>query len=228
MKNYIVFDCYQTLIYKKDLERIVQKFLADEMRIKISLKYIKYAFDAIYHRYKFQHPRFESAQDRKEFYIKYNKELMGIIGVDVSSDFAGRLNQELGKLSSYTCYPDVIPALKYFKIQKKIPLSIIANWTETLEKILEDTNLRQYFNFVHSSHNLKLEKPNPEIFKKTLAEIIEKYDKVYYIGDDYELDIVPARQANLIPVLIDRNNRYPKNVDCIKIRNLNNLKKIVR
>jgi len=227
MKNCIVFDCYQTLIYKKDLEFIIQKFLVDEKHLKIPLKHVKYAFDIMYQRYKFKHPHFKSAQDRKEFYVKYNKELLAIIGVDISVKLARQLNLKFGK-SFYACYSDVIPALEYFKIQKKIPLGIIANWTETLEKILEDINLRQYFDFVYSSHNLKLEKPNPEIFTKTLAEIMNKYNNVYYVGDDYELDIVPARQAGLIPILIDRNNKYPEGVDCIKIKDLNSLKKIIK
>lgn len=227
MKNYIVFDCYQTLIYKKNLEYIIQKFLADDVHIKIPLKYIKYALNIMYQRYKFQHPRFKSTQDRKKFYINYNRELLSIIGVDVSANMAVRLNNRL-KNSPYACYPDVIPILKYFKIQKKVPLGIIANWTATLEKILIDLKLGQYFNVIYSSYKVQIEKPDPEIFIKVLKEIIKKYNKVYYIGDDYELDIIPAQQAGLFPVLVDRNDKYPKNVDCIKIKNLNNLKKIIK
>jgi putative hydrolase of the HAD superfamily len=226
MKNYIIFDCYQTLIYKKNLEKIVQKFVAQELGSRVEIKLIKRAYELIYYRYKFLHPRFKSASDRRNFYIKYNQELLSIIGFEISSKQALKLNGMLKK-SSYAVYADSLSILKYFK-QNKIPLGLIANWTDTLANVLDKLNLNKYFEFIYSSHDLKIDKPNPKIFEKALISVKGKYDKIYYIGNDYGLDIIPARQAGLTPVLVDRDNSYAAKINCLKIKNLNELKKIIK
>ena len=57
---------------------------------------------------------------------------------------------------------------------------------------------------------------------------MKKCDSIYYVGDDYELDIIPSKKAGLIPILIDRNNQYPRSVDCIRIKKLTDLEKIIK
>jgi len=225
MREHIVFDCYQTLIYKKNIVNIVQVFSRNILKKKIPSYYIKHGYNIIYDRYKFKRPRFETPQKRKEFYIGYNIELFNIIGITVSTYQALQLSKYLED-ALWVCYPDTLIALKYFK-KIEVPMGLLANWTKTLDKVLKDVNLTSYFDFVYSSYNLKLDKPNPKIFTKTLGNVISKFDKVYYVGNDYELDIAPAKKAGLIPVLIDRDNRYPDSVDCIRIKKLTDLGKII-
>lgn len=226
MSHYIVFDCYQTLIYKKNLEKIVRDFSRNILKKRIPFYYVKQGYNVIYDRYKFRHPRFETPEIRESFYIMYNKELFGIMGFSISYYQALQLNKHLKK-AIWARYPDTLAALKDLKT-RKIPMGLLANWTKTLDKVLKDVKLTPYFDFVHSSHNLKIDKPNPEIFTKAFKKNIKKYDKIYYVGNDYELDIAPARDIGLIPILIDRNNRYPNSVDCIRIKKLTDLAKIIK
>ncbi len=226
MKQYIVFDCYQTLVYKKNLEKIVQNFSLNILKKRIYLSYIKKAYEIMYDRYKFRHPKFQNPKERENFYIDYNKELFKIMGISISSSLSLQLNRSL-KNAFWAVYPDVIPTLKYLK-RKEIPMGLIANWTEGLNKVLENTKLAPYFNFIHSSHVLNLTKPNPNIFTESLKDISQKFDKIYYVGDDYELDVIPAKEAGLIPILIDRDNKYPDLTDCIHIKKLISIKKLWR
>lgn len=226
MNQYIVFDCYQTLIYKKNLEKIVQDFSRAMLKKRISLDYIVQAYRIIYNRYKFKHPRFKNLRERENFYMQYNKELMNILGISISSSQALELNKYFKK-ATWSCYPDTFLALNDLQVQK-IPKGVLANWTQTLNDVLEGVHLTSYFDLIHSSHHLGIEKPNPEIFIKALKTIMKKFDTIYYVGDDYELDVVPARDAGLIPILIDRNNQYPDSVDCIRIKKLTDLRKIIQ
>ena len=226
MNQYIVFDCYQTLIHKKNCEKMVRSFSRNVLRRAVPLPSIKQAYDIIYDRHKFRHPRFETQEERENFYIRYNTELFKIIGISISTRQAFELYKHLKK-SAWSCYSDTLTALKDLKA-KEIPMGLIANWTNTLDRVLEEAKLTLYFNFVHSSHNLRLQKPNPKIFTKTLASVIKRFDKIYYVGNDYELDITPAREAGLIPILIDREHRYPDSVDCVRIQKLTDLGKIVK
>lgn len=225
MKTYIIFDCYQTLIYKKNLEKIVKKFIVNELSVNIALKKIEHALELIYYRHKFNHPKFASAKSRELFYISYNKELLNIIGFEISNKQALSLHKYLKK-SYYQIFPDVIATLKFLK-QKGYRLVIIANWTAGLDKIMNDLDLSKYFYIIHSSHDAKIEKPNPKIFTQLLKKIDPQHNTVYYIGDDYQLDIIPARSAGLTPILIDRKNKYSKKNDCIKIKNFKELQKII-
>jgi len=226
MNTFLVFDCYQTLLYKKNLEKIVREFIAKKLGAHVPLPQVKSAFDLIYYRHKFAHPRFSSPQDRKKFFITYNRELLRIMGFDISDTLAADLNTRLNR-AVYAPYPDTVRALKYFKTKKKIPLGLLANWTASLETVLKNLHMDKYFDSIMSSHNLKIEKPDPEFFTRALIIIKKKYKKIYYVGDDYELDILPARAAGLIPILIDRKNKYPAQIDCIKIRSLVELSRII-
>lgn len=225
MKKYIVFDCYQTLIYKKNLAKTTQDFSRKILKKKISLDYIKHSYKIIYNRYKFKHTYCTTPEKLKKFYIEYNKELFAIIGISITSHEALQLNKFLNKVK-WACYSETKTALNNLK-RRKIPLGLIANWTKTLNEVLKKVNLDHYFDFVHSSHDLKINKPNPEIFTKALNNVIKKFDNIYYVGDDYELDIIPSKKAGLIPILIDRNNQYPSSVDCIRIKKLTDLEKFI-
>lgn len=225
MNQYIIFDCYQTLIYKKNLEKIVKDFCFDVLKKDVPICYIERGYDSLYDRYKFKHPRFETPEEHLNFYIGYNKELFRIIGFSVSSYQATQLYEYLKK-AIWEVYPDTLTALEDLKT-KKISMGLLANWTKTLDTVLESIRLTHYFDFIYSSHDLKIEKPNPKIFAKALSSIEGRFEKIYYVGNDYELDIIPAKAAGLIPILIDRNNRYPASVDCLRIETLTNLSEIL-
>ena len=221
MKPYVVFDCYRTLVYKKNQEKIVQDFSKSVLKKNIPISYLKKAYDIIYERHKFRHPLFIDSQDRENFYIVYNKELFAILGISISSDQALQLNKNFNN-AKWIVYPDVISTLIKIK-RRKISMVLLSNWTANFEEVIKGLRLWEYFNFIYASHELKIEKPNPKFFTESLKDIFKKNRKIYYIGDDYELDILPAKKAGLKTILIDRHNKYPVSVDCVKIRKLTDL-----
>ncbi|MDP3994142.1 MAG: HAD-IA family hydrolase [bacterium] len=225
MKKLLVFDCYQTLIYKPGLGTALQKFLAKELKAQVSLKHINLAFKIMYNRHKFQHAKFSTEKQRRNYYRGYNQYLLNTLGLDISIPVADRLNKVLSRVP-YVSYPDVISTLQYLK-SRHYQLGLLANWTSQLEQVLSRIKLTKYFDFVFASHNLGVQKPDPRFFTKALRRHRKKYDKVYYVGDDYDLDVIPARRAKLIPVLIDRENNYPTQTDCTKVKTLRSLIHII-
>lgn len=220
------FDCYQTLVYKKNLDTKIRDFLFTELGKKVPIKFVRMALNIMYQRHKFSHPRFSDSNERVEYYKEYNKEQFGIIGIDISDKLAIKLNQELKKLP-FGVFPDVIRTLNY--LRSKYSLGVLANWTETLEPVLADLGIKHYFDYIISSNNLKASKPDKNFFIQSLKKIKTKeFSDIFYIGDDYELDILPilAAKIKLQPILIDRLNLYPDVNDCKKIRILEELKNI--
>jgi putative hydrolase of the HAD superfamily len=51
-------------------------------------------------------------------------------------------------------------------------------------------------------------KPAREIFAHALARTGTSADEALHVGDSYEADVLGARQAGLMPVLIDRTGKY--------------------
>ncbi|MEK7124182.1 MAG: HAD family hydrolase [Patescibacteria group bacterium] len=221
MKLCIVFDCYQTLVYKKNQEKIVQDFSNSVLKKNIPISYLKRAYSIIYERRKFKHPSFTILQDRKNFYISYNKELFAILGISISSNQALQLNENFNG-AKWAVYPDVVSTLIKLK-RRKISMGLLSNWTANFQEVIKKLNLREYFNFIYASHDLKIQKPDPKFFTYSLKDILKKHQTIYYVGNDYELDILPARKAGLKTILIDRHNKYPVLADCIRIVKLTDL-----
>lgn len=223
MKPLIFFDCFHTLVYKQGLEEEIQRFFEKKTLQTVSISAVRSAVNALYERRKFTHPSFANADERVRYFIAYNQELADLLGIPINRASAFDLNMVLRHLP-YAVYNDVVPVLKYLK-NKSYILGVIANWTETLEHVLEETKLRPYLNYVFSSEALKVTKPDPAIFKKVLAEVPEAKDnRVYYIGDDYDLDCRPAKLAGLYPILIDRFSHYPKITEYPKLKLFTELK----
>ena len=224
-KPYILFDCFQTLLYKEGLALAIQDFIKEKADKDVSVSHINTAIRIQYERRKFNHPKFENKEHRLEFYKKYNQELLQLLGIEISSDLALELNKKLSVLP-YSIYPDVKEILKYFQA-KNFKLGVLANWTSTLKSVLEKSGIAPYFDFISSSDDLGVAKPDVGIFKDALRKIGQDYSSIYYIGDDYDLDIVPARQVGFKAVLIDREGFYPNQTDCLKLSDLVGLKDII-
>ena len=223
----IIFDCNDTLIHKPDTARIIRSFLKSEHRATVSLTRVSDALRTIYERRKLKHPRFTSESGRREFYITYNKELCAILGFNITDTQALSLHSQLRK-AHWKLFSDVLPILRYYRKKENVSLGVIANWTATLELVLREVGIRTYFDFVYSSHELGKNKPNPSIFKEALNRTEKKCSNVYYVGDDYELDVVCARAVGITPILIDRENRYVTKNDCIKVKSLKRLKDVIK
>jgi len=43
--------------------------------------------------------------------------------------------------------------------------------------------------------------------------------RAMHVGDDYEADVLGAKQGGVLPVLMDRTDRY-QNINCLKLSDL--------
>jgi len=81
-------------------------------------------------------------------------------------------------------------------------------------KLLENAGLREYVDYVASSADLGVEKPNPRIFQLALRAIsVEPWEAVH-IGDSCSRDVLGSLLAGLKPVLYARK---PRSVELCKV-----------
>ncbi len=160
-------------------------------------------------------------RDRADFYLNYNKLLCEALGI--SSHFP-RLHPELAmnfqKAQTWKLFPEVPEVLSNLRDQD-IPLALVANWDSDLLSLTTSLGIREAFSAIVASQVVRVEKPDPAIFRRAADELSlsVRDDRILYVGNEYRADILGAREAGLIPVLIDRKGLY-QHADCLRFASL--------
>ena len=87
-------------------------------------------------------------------------------------------------------------------------LAVISNWDRRLPDILCNLGLIDLFETVTVSAIEGVEKPAPEIFRRTLDRLGVAPDQALHIGDSPQEDYTGAEQAGLDALLIDRHDLF--------------------
>ncbi len=170
--------------------------------------------------------KFDSLEQFSEIYHKHNKELwiryqnneinkftLGLnrfymtlseVGVN-DSQFSNKLNAEY--LATTTLQTKLIKdALKVvISLSKKYPLHIITNGFFEVQFLkVRNSKLEPYFTHIITSEECNSLKPDIKIFEYTLDRIGAKPDECIIIGDNFDTDIIGAKNANIDQVFFNR------------------------
>ncbi len=115
--------------------------------------------------------------------------------------------------SLWRTYPEVHPTLAALR-QRGLRLAVVSNWDSRLPEILAGLDLVRYLDAVTVSRIEGIEKPNPEIFRRTLERLGTTPNAAVHVGDSPIEDYRGARSAGLRAVLIDRDHRFAANGRC--------------
>ena len=109
-----------------------------------------------------------------------------------------------GEVGRWHAYDDVAPAFERLR-SAGVRVGIISNWDARLEGILEGLGLGSLIDTVVSSAAVGLHKPDPRIFELACERLGVAAERCAHVGDHYYADVVGARAAGMVPVLIDRH-----------------------
>lgn len=126
------------------------------------------------------------------------------MGID--SPTHGYIDRFFDLLSRVSIYQDVRPALDELS---DWPYGVVSNAdTDHLEAALSANDLR--FDLVVSSESARCYKPNPGIFDPALASLGVPAERVLYVGDSQEDDVVGAKRAGLKVAWLNRDGAARK------------------
>jgi putative hydrolase of the HAD superfamily len=110
-------------------------------------------------------------------------------------------------------YDDVYPILD--TLVSKYPLGLISNFTHSpfIHEALQRFNLDSYFTTIVVSDDLGWRKPHPNIFHHFLKEMNVSANKVLFIGDDLECDIIGAHNVGMKTAWLRRTSRQNNDPD---------------
>jgi putative hydrolase of the HAD superfamily len=160
--------------------------------------------------------------DTASFWIELYELMLSHAGVeDDTTALATDIYTEFGYAQSWQPYPDVVPALTRLS-EAGFTIGLVSNWDTRLTSLSIDMGLSKYLDFVISSANVGLLKPQPEIFELALERAGVTAAEAMHVGDHYYADIMGARSVGITPVLLDRKGTLGA-ADCLVVNDLGEL-----
>lgn len=101
------------------------------------------------------------------------------------------------------CYQDVVQTISRVKpmleqLQKRYSMAVVSNFYGNVDQVLQEFDIRQYFDVVVDSAVVGIRKPDPAIFKLGVEQLHMKAEEVLVVGDSYDRDIIPAVKAGCL------------------------------
>jgi putative hydrolase of the HAD superfamily len=162
------------------------------------------------------------------FYIKYISRVLQESGVKANSILAVKILLRMKQIKwEFVNFNDSIPTLKSLK-EKGYKLGLISNVDKNIETTYKSLGILDYLDFNVTSGEAGCEKPDPGIFQTALAKGNISAEETLFVGDQYDLDIVGARNAGIKAILIDRNDWFDDINDCPRIKSLSQIKEYLK
>jgi putative hydrolase of the HAD superfamily len=105
--------------------------------------------------------------------------------------------------------------LEWFK-ERRYKMGVISNAMGQIRRLLEHAGIDHYFDVVLDSYEVGVEKPDVKIFDKALKAVGVAPHEAVHVGDLLECDMKGANKVGIVPILVDRENRYPE-IDCLRV-----------
>ena len=162
-----------------------------------------------------------SPEGSRRFWVSVYDVFLERAGLPTSDGLQDALYSAFTDVDNYALLPDVPDTLERLEAAG-VSLGIISNFEAWLDELLRHLDVRHRFGVRVISGVEGIEKPDPEIFRRSLERLDLPAAEVVYVGDVPELDIRPALKLGMGAVLIDRHDRYPSH-DGLRIRDLREL-----
>ena len=224
MIKVVCFDFYNTLATYEPSREEVYAHACHELGMTVEPKTFAKslpAADTFYRDENARSPIDKRPQEEKfAFYAEYGIRIFKGAGVEIDRQTAFQIMAKLQKLSwKFKAYDDSLPTLKTLK-NRGLTLGIISNVIQDMEATYQELGLQPYLDFKVTSSEVGCDKPKPEIFLAALNKAKAKPTETLYVGDQYDVDIVGARNVGIKAVLLDRNDWLTDITDCPRIRTL--------
>jgi putative hydrolase of the HAD superfamily len=105
-------------------------------------------------------------------------------------------------------------------------MAVISNSDGRVDQILQDIDIRKFFEIVIDSFVVGVEKPDPQIFEIALQSLGWNRDETIYIGDIFFIDVWGANKAGLGAIHVDKMGLYD-NWDGIHIPSIQQLPELL-
>lgn len=167
--------------------------------------------------------------DEEPYWVHYAHR--SLIAFDCTADCASDLAPEVQRYmrhehNSEDYVPDDVPKTLRRLKNANYRLGLLSNRSRPCQEYLEEIGLAEFFELALVAGEVNSWKPDPEIFNQAILRLEAKPERTIYIGDNYYADIVGAKNAALIPLLIDPDDVFP-DADCLVVKSIGDLPQLL-
>jgi putative hydrolase of the HAD superfamily len=217
----VLFDCADTLVRLDPPREVIFCDAATEVGLDLRLDDIVRAYELVDFAIKMKSSELRTLEKKLDFYWSFNASLCAALGISRSlKTLHPLLMRRFSERRRWVAFEDAAQTLR--AIGERIPVHVLANWDNGLEEVLRQADLRHLLQEVAASEALGAEKPDRACFDIFCARKALDPRRMVYVGNDYVADVVGAREAGMMAILVDRNDRF-RAADCPRIRTLSEL-----
>jgi putative hydrolase of the HAD superfamily len=114
---------------------------------------------------------------------------------------------------------DVLDELR----SRKLKIGVISNFDSRLYSVMDDLDIRSYFDSVTISSDTGYAKPQPQIFDAAIRSLGAPANRILFAGDSLLDDFQAGQTAGLATYLLDRTGRYAGVASVQRIQTLRDL-----
>ena len=171
-----------------------------------------------------------NTDDARRGWLYFNRVLEHVgVPLSAATDAALEVLREYHRQENlWEHVPPEVPAALADLRTLGLTLVVVSNANGRLRYLFDRLDLSKYFDVVLDSHEWAVEKPDPRLFEIALEQSGSDRTRTAHVGDLFHIDVAGARAAGLHEgVLLDAADLYPE-VDCRRVRNLQELVAAVR
>jgi putative hydrolase of the HAD superfamily len=203
----ILFDAAGTLFYLTKTVGDHYAYVGREVGLDLEGQQLERAFHAAWQqmpgRLAIERPR---ENDDKEWWRELVDRVFDQIAPSLSEfdrdNFFEVAYEHFAEPGVWELYPEVPEVLE--QLRPRFELAVISNFDGRLRLILQHLGISKYFAHVFISSELGADKPDPEIFRRSLKIMHLDTNEVLHVGDDPERDWKAASAAGLSVFRLDR------------------------
>jgi len=229
----IVFDLFETLLHDIDFDIYLGLYYLHENILSQNTDKVEFLDYATTYWKELYDKRIK---DNSE--LAFEEELL-----DFKNKYGFKVNYPLEEII-YNCaleinatelFNDTISTLEQLK-SLGIPVYLLSNSIfkkNVMKRFINQYDLEKYFVNIHFSADYKIRKPHKNLFEIVFNDI-KKYDtsieigQVFFIGDNFEADVLGAENFGFTPVFINRkHDTNINNKNFIEIKSLNELLEVI-
>jgi len=206
----ILFDAAGTLFYLTKTVGDHYAYVGREIGLDLDAKELDRAFHAAWRQMP-QRPAIDGPRenDDKGWWGELVRRVFDQIAPSLSEldrdNFFEIAYEHFTEAGVWNLYPEVLDVLE--RLRERFQLAVISNFDGRLRFILQNLGISKYFAHVFISSELGADKPDPEIFRRSLKIMRLDANEVLHVGDDPERDWKAAKETGLLVFELDR----PKN-----------------
>jgi len=147
-------------------------------------------------------------------------------GADVAQELEFKLWNQVVSLVPVFGIESVLGLLTKYEIRLAAVSNAIFS-SRCMVSELQRFELNDYFEFVISSADLGVRKPNPRPFEEALATLGVQRNEVWFIGDSWDADIIGASSVGIMPIWFGGNyHDHDFNIKHLKLSRWSEFKKL--